>query len=156
MGQQIHNLYLTIKCCSDLISFFPPHLFPTGFFPAHESLPARSKDKSRLIVCRESGSHPALSWTPFLAPRRQNAFHPARRSGPCYTPILGRALKGVVPGPPISLWHLAADLSTDSTLGWFLPRVIFNLELFTQSLLFLRHPVEPRDTKVNIKGGPNV
>lgn len=92
--------------------------------------------------------------TPFLAPRRQNTFHPVRLSGTCYTLLLGRALKGVVLGPPISLWHLAADLSTDSTLGWFLPRVIFNLELFTQSTLFLRHPVESRDTKVNIKGGP--
>lgn len=134
------TVYLRIKRCSDLISFFPPHLFPKGFFPAHESLPVRSKDKRRLIVCGESGSHPALSGTPFLAPRGQNAFHPARLSGPRYTPLLGRALKGVVPGPPISPWQLAADLSTDSTLGWFLPRVTFNLELFTQSLLFLKAP----------------
>lgn len=89
----------------------------------------------------------------FLTPRRQNTFHPVRLSGTCYTRLLGRALEGVVLGPPIS-WHLAADLSTDSTLEWFLPRVIFNLELLTQSTLFLRPPVEPGDTKVDIKGGP--
>lgn len=58
--------------------------------------------------------------------------------------------QGVVLGPPNSLWHLAADLSTDSILGCFPPRVTFNPELSMQSTLFSRHPVEPRDTKVNL------
>lgn len=70
--------------------------------------------------------------------------------------LLGRALKGVVLGPPNSLSHLPVDVSADSTLGCLLPRVVFSLDPFMHSTRFLRHPIEPRDTRVNINGASHL
>lgn len=140
------TFYLRIKRCSDLTPPpTSPHLFPKGFFfPAHESLPGRSKDKSQLIGCQWVRSPPCLIMNTLSSSEKTGHFSAYKAlSGTCYTP-------GSSAGP--SQLPLASDSwsLSDSTLGCFLPRVIFNLELSMQPTLFSRHSAEPGDTKVNL------
>lgn len=142
------------KCYSDLTYFFPPRLFPKGFFQTLESLPVRSKDKSRLIVCQWARFPPCLIMNTLSSSKKMEQFSAYRAlRGTCYTGLWGGLFReeGWALHTHFGIWQLISQLIAP----WVSPsQGYFQLGTLPESTPFPGHPVEPRDTKMNIRGGP--